>query len=129
MTDSELLGGFERCTLANSAFHHEEHVRVAFLYLAKFPALQALHRFQECLRRFATAHGKPDLYNETVTWAYIFIIRERMARMGHPQDWEAFKASNSDLLDRRRDVLCRYYRPETLTSPLAKSTFLFPDRI
>ena len=129
MTDSELLEGFERCTLGNAAFHHEEHVRVAFLYLSKFPVLQTLQRFQECLRSFATTHGKPDLYNETVTWAYIFLIRERMARKGHSQDWAAFKASNLDLLDRSRDVLSRYYRPETLGSPLAKSTFLFPDRL
>jgi hypothetical protein len=129
MTDSELLDGFERCTLANSSFYHEEHVRVAFLYLSRLPVLEALQRFQEGLRRFASTYGKPDVYNETVTWAYIFLIRERVARMADSPDWATFKASNPDLLDRSPNLLSRYYRPETLSSPLAKSTFVFPDRI
>ena len=128
MNDTELLEAFEKCTLANSAFHHEDHVRVAFLYLSRFPVLEALQRFRDSLVRFAQAHGKSDLYNETVTWAYIFLIRERMVRAGHPQDWPAFKAANTDLLDRNPDILKKYYDPETLGTPLAKTTFLFPDR-
>ena len=128
MTDNELLSGFEDCALANEAFHHEDHVRVAFLYLSHFPPLQALERFSGALKRFAEAHGKTTLYHETVTWAYIFLIRERMARAGFPQTWPEFRAANPDLLDRKRDILKMYYRPETLQSEIAKQTFLFPDR-
>jgi len=128
MTDHELLTGFEDCTLANEAFHHEEHMRVAFMYLSRYPVLQALERFSSTLRRFADAHGKTMLYNETVTWAYILLIRERMARMGDPAGWLAFRAENPDLFDRKRDILEKYYLPETLQSELAKRTFLLPDR-
>jgi len=129
VSDAELLEAFEQCTLSNSAFHHEDHIRVAFLYLSRLPALQALQRFRDSLVRFAETHGKAGLYNETVTWAYILIIRERMARAGRAQDWSEFKAANPDLFDRGRDLLRRYYRSETLTSALAKSTFLFPDNL
>jgi hypothetical protein len=128
MTDNELLSGFEDCTLANEAFHHEDHVRVAFLYLSHFPPLQALERFSSALKRFAEAHGKTTLYHETVTWAYILLIRERMARARCLQSWPEFRAGNPDLLDRKRDILKMYYQPETLKSELAKQTFLFPDR-
>jgi hypothetical protein len=128
MTDNELLSGFEDCTLANEAFHHEDHVRVAFLYLSHFPPLQALERFSSALKRFAEAHGKTTLYHETVTWAYILLIRERIARAGCLQSWPEFRAANPDLLDRKRDILKTYYRPETLKSELAKRTFLLPDR-
>ena len=128
MNDAELLEGFEKCTLANTAFRHEDHIRVAFLYLSRFPIVQTLQRFRDSLVRFAETHGKTDLYNETVTWAYILLIRERMARAGREQNWPEFKATNPDLFDRSRDILNRYYRPETLGSPLAKSTFLFPDK-
>jgi hypothetical protein len=128
MTDDELLAGFENCTLANEAFHHEEHVRVAFLYLSCYSALEALERFSTALVRFATAHGKTTLYNETVTWAYILLIRERLARAGQAQNWQEFRAGNADLFDRKRDILKKYYQPETLQSELAKRTFLFPDR-
>ena len=129
MTDDELIQGFEECTLSNMAFHHEDHVRVAFLYLCRYPALQAIRRFSESLIRFAAAHGKPGLYNETVTWAYMLLIRERMARAKNGQGWLEFRAANSDLFDRSREILHKYYRPETLASSLAKGTFLFPDRI
>lgn len=129
MTDNELLNRFEGCTLANEAFHHEDHVRVAFLYLCRYPTLQALERFSSALRRFAEAHGKTMLYHETVTWAYILLIRERMARTEYPQSWPEFRIQNPDLLDRKRDILKMYYRPETLQSELAKQTFLLPDRL
>lgn len=128
MTDDELVDGFENCTLANEAFHHEEHVRVAFLYLSRYPALEALQRFSTAIERFAAAHGKTTLYNETVTWAYILLIRERLARAGRAQNWIEFRSANADLFDRKRDILKRYYLPETLYSELAKRTFVFPDR-
>jgi hypothetical protein len=126
MTDDQLLFGFENCTLPNEAFHHEEHVRVAFLYLTRHPTLEALERFSNSLRKFAEKHGKSTLYNETVTWAYMLIIRERMARSG-ARSWSEFRAVNSDLLDRQGEILKKYYTAETLQSALAKTTFLFPD--
>ncbi len=128
MTDDELLAGFENGTLPNEAFHHEEHVRVAFLYLRHYSALQALQHFSTALERFAAAHGKTTLYNETVTWAYLLLIRERMARAEWTQSWPEFRAGNADLFDRKRDILKKYYQTETLQSQLAKRTFLFPNR-
>jgi hypothetical protein len=66
MTEEELVASFENCTLPNESFHHADHVRMAFLYLCRYPALEALQRFSSSLTRFAAAHGQPDLYNETV---------------------------------------------------------------
>ena len=128
MTDDELLAGFESCSLPNEMFHHEDHVRVAFVYLSRYPTLEAIERFSVALTRFANAHGKSSLYNETITWAYILLIRERLARAGRPQSWPEFRAENPDLLDWRRNILKKYYQPETLQSELAKRTFLLPDR-
>jgi hypothetical protein len=128
MTDQELREQFERGTLPNESFRHREHVRMAFLYLAEYPALRALQAFSEALQRFATAHGKPQLYHETITWAYILLIRERMARAGRRENWEEFARNNADLLRWKDGVLQQYYREETLTSDLARTTFVFPDR-
>ena len=75
MTDQELREQFERGTLPNESFRHREHVRMAFLYLTEYPALRALQMFSEALQKFAVAHGKPQLYHETITWAYILLIR------------------------------------------------------
>jgi hypothetical protein len=128
MTDDELIASFEDCSLGS--FHHEDHVRMAFLYLCRYPALEALERFSTSLARFAAANGKPGLYNETITWAFLFLIRERMARAGRQQTWTQFAAANKDLIlfSWQDNVLKKYYRDETLSSDLARSTFLFPDR-
>jgi hypothetical protein len=128
MTDQELMEQFERATLPIECFRHSEHVRVAFLYLRKYPVLEALPVFSSALQRFAAAHGKSTLYHETITWAYIFLIQERMARTGRTQTWEEFARDNPDLLKWKDGVLTRFYREETLRSDLAREIFVFPDR-
>jgi hypothetical protein len=129
MNDSEWMEAFESCTLPNDSFHHADHVRMAFLYLQKYAPLEALARFSSALARFATAHDKPNLYHETITWAFLLLIRERIARSNSPQTWAEFSETNADLLRWDDSVLKKYYRPETLTSALAKSVFLFPDKL
>ena len=127
MTDQELIEQFEDGTLPIEGFHHREHVRTAFLYLTKYPVLEALQIFSRTLRRFAEARGKPRLYHQTITWAYLFLIQERMARAGSKQSWEEFARDNPDLLVWKDGILTRFYRSETLTSELARTVFLLPD--
>jgi len=129
MSDDEFIAGFETATLANGDFHHQDHVRMAFLYLSRYAALEAIGRFSESLVKFASANGKPQLYNETVTWAFLLLIRERMARADRKQTWTEFAEANPDLLRWKENVLKKFYRDETLRSDLAKRVFLFPDRI
>lgn len=128
LDDSELLRRFEDVTLPASAFHHREHVRVAWLYLKTEPPLTALRLFAEGLQRFATAHGAAGLYHETITWAYLLLIRERMEREGAGDSSEEFVERHPDLLAWKPSILDRYYRPETLASDLARRVFVLPDR-
>lgn len=127
LTNQELIRQFEAASLPGECFRHAEHVRVAFLYLQKYPVLKALERFSSGLKGFAAALGNPQLYNETITWAYICLIRERMAHTPHTQTWEEFARNNADLLIWKGGVLERYYKPETLISALAKQVFVLPD--
>jgi len=129
MTDDELIAGFEDCTLAHESFHHPDHVKLAFLYLRRYRALEAMQRFSAALARFAAAKGKPDRYHETITWALVLLIRERMARAGYKQSWCEFARGNPDLMSWKDNVLGKYYREETLASDLARRTFILPDRI
>jgi len=128
MTDDEFIASFEDCSLAAASFHHSGHVYMAFLYLSRYPPLQALERFSISLARFAAANGKPGRYNETITWAFLLLIRERIARAGCRLTWPEFADRNADLLNWEDNILKKYYRDETLSSDLAKSTFLLPDK-
>jgi len=67
-----------------------------------------------------------NAWAETITHAYFFLIRERMARSG-ATNWEDFAEKNPDLLQWKPGILDRYYREATLRSDLARSVFLFPD--
>ncbi|MGA9801593.1 MAG: hypothetical protein WBQ68_21415 [Terriglobales bacterium] len=127
MTDQELIDRFEDGTLPEACFHHREHVRTAFLYLTRYPVLEALQIFSNTLRKFAITLGKTQLYHETITWAYVFLIHERMARGETKQTWEEFARVNPDLLLWKNGILTKYYRAETLASELARSVFVLPD--
>jgi hypothetical protein len=129
LSDDDFIAGFESARLANGGFHHCDHLRMAFLYLSRYPVLEAIERFCASLAKFAKANGKPQLYNETVTWAFLLLIRERMARAARPLTWDEFAAQNPDLLVWKDGILLKYYREETLSSELAKKVFLFPDKI
>lgn len=129
MSGDELIKQFEEGATPAATFHHADHVRLAFEYLGRFSAIEGLDRFSAALQRFAIAHGKPQLYHETITWAYLLLIRERMARSAASQNWDEFAASNPDLLIWKGGMLARLYRPETLDSDLARRVFVLPDRI
>lgn len=129
MTGEELLQQFENGTTAAASFHHADHVRLAFEYLRCYPALEALEKFSAALKRFAAAQGKAERYHETITWAYLLLIRERIARARCAQTWEEFAAQNEDLFIWKGGVLATLYRQETLDSDLARRTFLLPDQV
>jgi len=122
MSDAELVERFERGDVEQ--FHHPDHVRVAYAYLRTMPLLDAIARFTAALRRFATAQGKPQLYHETITWAFLLIIHERMQRA--PAEWSAFIEANGDLLRWKPSVLDAYYPAEVLQSELARRVFVLP---
>ena len=127
LSDEELLQRLEQSTLTGSSFHHADHVRAAFLYLRKYPLLQALEKFSAALQRQAAAHGKAERYHQTITWAYLFLIHERMARAGSQLSWQEFAECNPDVLSWEDNIVRRYYSPETLQSDLARRIFVFPD--
>jgi hypothetical protein len=126
--DDALLRQFEDGSLPLERFHHSVHIQIAFLYLRAYPVLDVLARFPMALKRYAAAHGKTGLYHETITWAYILLIHERMNRAGQSLTSEEFASTNPDLLTWTDSILKQYYRDETLSSDLARKIFLFPDK-
>ena len=126
MTDRQLVDSFESLTYPADDFHHREHVRLGWIYLRDHPLLEALARFAESLKRFATHHGAAGKYHETITFAFLFLIHERMQRMPAVV-FDDFAEANADLFEWQPSILERYYRAETLASELARRTFVWPD--
>jgi hypothetical protein len=125
-TDHELMASFEAGTLDAESFHHRDHVRLAWLHLGHYPAPVALDRFTSGLRRLAQAAGQADRYHETVTWAYLLLINERMERFGRTLPWPEFARLNPEVLTWRPSILDAYYPADVLRSDLARRVFVLP---
>jgi hypothetical protein len=105
-------------------FTHRAHLRFAFLLLRRLPFLEACITMRDTLKTFGTRAGKPGLYHETITIAFMSVVAERLAA-GDEVDCDAFLAANPDLSDRR--LLRRYYPPDLLASARARSRFILSE--
>lgn len=123
MDDRAFVAAFEDCSLPPAEFPHRAHVRLAWLYLREEPLLPVLGRYTAGIKRYATNLGAATKYHETITWAFLFLIHERMQRSSAPT-FEAFAGENEDLFE---SILGRYYRAETLASDVARAAFVMPD--
>ena len=125
---SDLIEAFESGRVDNSAFHHRDHVRMAWTYLRELSFPLGAQRFVEALQRFAQANGKPQLYHATITWASLVTIHDRMQH-GGADEWESFAAANADLLTWKPSLIDALYHRETIASAHAKRVFVLPNRL
>lgn len=125
--DATLVERFERLALPPDDFGHREHVRVAFAMLRGADFGEAAVRYRAGLRRFAAAAGAAGKYHETLTWAFLAVINQRMAEHADA-DSAAFLARNPDLLV-GTEALGRYYDVAAIVaSPFARRVFVLPGR-
>jgi hypothetical protein len=125
MTDQEFIDAFATGTLAPDGFDHRAHLRTAFLLLRSKPFLEACIAMRDGLHALAGKLGKPDLYHETVTVAFMALVAERS-----PVDaanWDGFIAAHPALCE--RGLLDTYYSQALLASGAARKRFAMPDRI
>lgn len=118
---------WERFASGAMGTSHRAHLLLAYESLARHDALTVLPHVEGALRALATAHGQPQKLHVTLTALWLLVVQERMA---HSPDasFEALLADNPDLLD-ARGLPLRYYREATLAAPLARRTFVLPDRV
>lgn len=118
---------WERFACGAMGTSHHAHLRLAYESLRLHDALTVLPHVERALRALATAHGQPQKVHVTLTALWLFVVQERMAREPVPASFEALLAGNPDLLD-ARGLPQRYYSEAALADPLARRTFVLPDR-
>src|ERR1700716_536210 len=74
MTDQEFLDAFQGGHLSPANFHHRDHLRLAWLEVNSLGLEAGLAAVAGGIRRFATAHGQPPLYPETLTRFWVRIV-------------------------------------------------------
>jgi len=123
-----LIRAFEAGDIDPGRFDHEAHVRVAWCYLQKAPAAVTIARFTSALRALTVRFGMPQKYHETISWFFIIVIADRIARSAS-RDWEGFKTANRDLVENSSALLRQHYSADHLNSPEARQRFVLPDRV
>jgi len=118
------LAALEAGALDLMAFPHAEHLRLGYEMLARYSFGDAVTRYSRGLKLLVAKAGRPEVYNETVTVAFLALIGERRVR--EHASWSEFVSANPDLLDKR--CLEHWYSPEQLESELARRTFCLPRR-
>jgi hypothetical protein len=128
LNDDAFQAAFHAGHVSKDVFGHREHVRLAFICLSRHPDLaEAALQFRQAFRRFVVAQGMAHVYNETLTWAYLVLVNQRMHEKPAKDSFD-FLRQNPDLCDHRRGLISQYYDLAQVTrSPLAKELFVLPD--
>lgn len=121
MTDSEFLTAFEDTSLPRSAWTHQAHVRMGFLYLSQLPYAEAEEKIVAGIRRYNAAKGNQTGYHHTITIAFARLIASRL----NSSDWPAFLANNPELF--QFSCIQRYYSESVLKSDRARIELVEPD--
>jgi hypothetical protein len=105
-------------------FRHADHVRAGYELLRDRDFLGAAVACCGALKAMTARAGKPEIFHQTVTLAFLALIAERM-ESASAEDFQTFAAANPDLMDKR--VLARWYGPDKLKTPLSRRGFILPD--
>ena len=131
MTDadiSDLIRGFEDCTLPKAAWTHAAHLTVALTYLRQFGPSEASRRFPDNLRRYNGCVGTSGLgYHETITRTWLAVVADFLCRHDRGQSL-AELARELVAAQGDKHFLRRYYSDDVLFSPAARIGWVPPDR-
>ncbi len=120
---ADITRSFEAHAIDNTTFGHAEHVQVAFDLLRKYDFIDAAAIYAKGIRALAAKAGAPDKFNLTITYAFMSLIAERMAKSSD-RSYDDFVAAHPDLMS--KSVLSNWYSSDRLNSALARGVFLLP---
>jgi hypothetical protein len=125
LTDAEFLRTVEGLTIPNCAFHHRDHIRLAWIYVRQSGVAAAEERMAQTLRRFAAHRGVPEKYHHTMTVCWMRLVADALRQAPARANFQEFVALSPELLDRK--TLHRYYSQPLLDSPAARAGWIEPD--
>jgi len=105
-------------------FGHREHVHLTWLAIRRYGVAEATGVVGEGLQRVASSTGAPQKYHVTMTRAWVELVGQHAA-LSTAGDFPTFVEQHPALLDQQ--LLTRFYRPETLAGPQARSEWVEPD--
>jgi len=121
----DLVRDFETCALPAEAFHHRDHIRVAWTYLRKMDYQAAEKRMSDAIRKFADVHGATSKYHHTLTLAWMRLVAAAVRDNQNIDDFDHFAGLHPELFDPTAPET--FYSPGRLQSEAARSGWVEPD--
>jgi hypothetical protein len=130
MSDDDIfIQQFESCTFPFDQWHHRAHVKLAYLYVARFGLDIAAEKLRDGIRAYNTANNVQDMptsgYHETMTQAWLRIIHTTMHEYGQRATADEFFDFHPQLSQKK--ILRLFYSPDLFMSLRAKHEFVEPD--
>ena len=124
LSDHGVLLAFESCQLDPAKFHHDDHIRLAWLCVQAYGAREAETKLLDGIRNFARRAGVPQkfMYTTTVAWTRLVAAAQPASPTTSFSEWIQ---SHPELLDRK--LLGNYYSPSRLETEEARSGWVEPD--
>jgi len=125
LNDSDFVTAFEACQLHHGAFHHADHIRLAWIYVTRDGANKAEAQLLAGIRKMALDAGAPQKFLYTATIAWTRLVAAAHQNGLNAQSFSEWIQQHPQLLD--RDLLAKHYSPGRLETPEARSGWVEPD--
>jgi hypothetical protein len=125
LTDDQFIAAMEQLRIANSDFHHRDHIRLAWAYLSTFSAPLAEAKLAHCIRQFAAHQNAPHKYHHTITLVWTRVVAAAMCLTPALSSLEQFVAEHPFLLNAR--LPWTFYSATRLGSEAARTGWVDPD--
>ena len=125
LSDDAVLHAFEACQLDPAKFHHDDHIRLAWLCIRRYGASAAEAKLLEGIQKFARKAGVPQKFMHTTTIAWTRLVAAAQILNPTANNFSEWIQSNPEMLD--RNLLAKYYSPGRLETEEARSGWVEPD--
>src|SRR5580698_1538850 len=131
LDDETFLQQFESAAWPLQDWHHQQHIKIAYLYLCRYPLDTAIAKMCSGVKKYNAAHKVPEGldrgYHETMTQAWMRLVYFTLCEYGPAENADTFYEANPQLSQKK--TLRFFYTRETVMSPKAKAEFVPPDLI
>lgn len=125
LSDDAVLQAFESCQLDPAKFHHDDHIRLAWLCIQRYGARDAEAKLLDGLRQFAQRACVPQKFMHATTVAWTRLVATAQAASPAANNFSEWIQLYPQLLDRK--LLANYYSPGRLETEEARSGWIEPD--
>jgi len=127
--DADFLTQFESTAWPYAEWHHRQHIKVAYLYLRRYPFEQARTHIREKIKAFNRAKHVPESltggYHDTMTQAWMHLVYFTLCEYGPAENADAFYEQHPQFWGKK--ALRYFYSKDRFISPEAKAAFIEPD--